>query len=377
MSNPSQRIIGLDVLRCAAIFGVLGAHGLVFLYPHVGPIPIGDWSFLIGYLGHLGFYGVELFFVLSGFLIGRILLRVGEDLNQSRELFRFWTRRWFRTLPAYFLFLLINLAVVLWVFPQVVPWDRFLTYPIFTQNFAAYGVFFFPESWSLAVEEWFYLLFPTALWVMFRLRLKTTAAFLAAGVGFTLFSTWMRWQLSADPAVVWAVEPRVVTLARFDALMMGIFAAWWSLHFADSFRRLRLPLAVIGLVILGYAYGTLFAPEGSHDRWFTHVFRFNVVSIGFALLLPWGQHFRSMGSSALDSAIRNLACWSYSMYLSHMLVLRFLSERWLPNFAESAVQGWWALGLFWGLTIGLSAIVYRGFEYPLTSLRDRFSFSRD
>ena len=65
------------------------------------------------------------------------------------------------------------------------------------------------------------------------------------------------------------------------------------------------------------------------------------------------------------------------MYLSHMLVLRFLSERWLPNFAESAVQGWWALGLFWGLTIGLSAIVYRGFEYPLTSLRDRFSFSRD
>lgn len=377
MSPPSQRIIGLDVLRCAAIFGVLVAHGLIFLYPHVGPIEIGSVTFLIGYLGHLGFYGVELFFVLSGFLIGRILWRVGDDLSRPRELVRFWTRRWFRTLPAYFLFLLINLAVVLWVFPQKVPWDRFATYLIFTQNFTAYEVIFFPESWSLAVEEWFYLLFPAGLWGLLRLRLKASAAFITTGIGFTLFSTWMRWQLSADPAVSWAVEPRVVTLARFDALMMGIFCAWWSLNFADSFRRLRYPLAVIGLVALGYAYGTLFADDGEHARWFTHVLRFNLVSIGFACLLPWGQHCRSLGWAPLNPLVRHLACWSYAMYLSHMLFLRFLSERWLPDFASHAGLGWLALALFWILTIGLSALVYRGFEYPLTTLRDRFNFSRD
>jgi peptidoglycan/LPS O-acetylase OafA/YrhL len=377
MSPSTQRIIGLDVLRCAAIFGVLVAHGLIFLYPHVGPIEIGGATFLIGYLGHLGYYGVELFFVLSGFLIGRILLRSGEDLRRPRELFRFWTRRWFRTLPAYFLFLLLNLAVVLWVFPQVVPWDRLLSYTIFTQTFASYDVFFFPESWSLAVEEWFYLLFPAALFGLFRARLSTSAAFLAAGVGFAVFSTWMRWQISTEASVNWAVEPRVVTLARFDALMMGIFAAWWSLHGAVSFRRLRLPLAVIGLALLGYAYATLFAPEDAYPRWFTHVLRFNLVSVGFACLLPWGQHFQSLGTPALDTATRHLAYWSYSMYLSHMLVLRFLAERWLPGFAENAVQGWLGLGLFWVVTIGISALVYRGFEHPLTTLRDRFDFSRD
>ena len=104
MSSPSTRVIGLDILRCCAILGVLVAHGLTFLYPHVPPIPIGDWTFLLGYLGHGGFYGVELFFVLSGFLIGRILLRTGDRLSEPSELLRFWSRRWFRTLPADLLF---------------------------------------------------------------------------------------------------------------------------------------------------------------------------------------------------------------------------------------------------------------------------------
>ena len=210
-----------------------------------------------------------------------------------------------------------------------------------------------------------------------QLRLKPRAAFIAAGIAFTVFSTWMRWHLTRDAGVNWAMEPRVVTLARFDALMMGIFCAWWSLNFADSFRRMRYPLAIAGLVLLSYAYTTLFAADGTHPRWFTHVIRFNLVSVGFACLLPWGQHFRSLGAPAMDSAVRHLACWSYSMYLSHMLVLRFLSERWIPDFAAHPGAGWGALILFWGMTIGLSALVYRGFEYPLTRLRDRFSFSRE
>lgn len=377
MNPPSSRIIGLDVLRCAAIFGVLGAHSLVFLYPHVPPIDIAGWTFLVGYLGHLGFYGVELFFVLSGFLIGRILLRTGADLGQPRELVRFWSRRWFRTLPAYFLFLALNLAVIIWVFPQEVPWDRFAGYLIFIQNFADYGVFFFPESWSLAVEEWFYLLFPLAVFALLRLKWRADAAFLTAGAVFYVASTWFRWHLSAPSDVSWAVQPRVVTLARFDAMMVGIFAAWWSLRSPDSFKRFRFPLALGGLVILGWAYTGLFAPDSEQGHLFAGTLRFNLVSLGFGLLLPWGRHHASLGTAAVDSATRNLAHWSYAMYLSHMLVLRFLTERWLPDYQTSAGQAWLGFALFWGITIGFSALVFRGFELPCTSLRDRFAFSRE
>jgi len=377
MSSPSSRIIGLDVLRCAAIFGVLWAHSLVFLYPHVGPIQMGDWTFNIGYLGHLGFYGVELFFVLSGFLIGRILLRSSDELSRPAGLVRFWSRRWFRTLPAYFLFLFLNLAVVLWVFPQPVPWGRFAGYLIFTQNLTDYGVFFFPESWSLAVEEWFYLLFPTALLLLLRCRLQTDAAFIGAGVMFYLASTAFRWHLSGQPNVTWAVEPRVVTFARFDAMMVGIFAAWWSMRQPAAFARFRRPLALAGLAILIWAYVGLFAPDAEQGRWFAGTLRFNLVSLGFGLLLPWGRHHATLGNGALDSATRNLAHWSYAMYLSHMLVLRFLTERWMPEFNRDPAIGWTAFALFWLITIGFSTLVYRGFELPCTSLRDRFSFSRE
>ncbi|GAB5562469.1 MAG: acyltransferase [Synoicihabitans sp.] len=350
---------------------------MIFLYPHLSPVQLGEWTFHWGYLGHFGYYGVELFFVLSGFLIGRILFRKGEDLSSSRELRRFWARRWFRTLPAYFLFLLLNLAVAIWVFPQKLKVPDVLGYVVFIQNFADYGVTFFGESWSLAVEEWFYLLFPLLGWLLLRAKLRGDQALLISGGLFYLFSTWYRWQLSADPQVQWTVEPRVVTIARFDAMMVGIFSAWMSLRHTGAFQRLRYPAAIVGMVILGAAYTTLFAPDEEQSRWFGSTLRFNLVSFGFACLLPWGRYLQTTGSVKLDAAIRSIACWSYAMYLSHMLVVQFITRRWLPDYAAEAWQGYLGLGLLWGLTIGISALVYRGFERPLTSLRDRFAFSRD
>jgi len=70
--HSGGRVFGLDLLRAAAILMVICAHGFVVLYPHFGEP--------LGFFGHGGFYGVELFFVLSGFLIGQILIRTGADL---------------------------------------------------------------------------------------------------------------------------------------------------------------------------------------------------------------------------------------------------------------------------------------------------------
>ena len=98
--SPADRVFGLDVLRAAAIMGVVCAHGFVVLYPHL----VG----VLGIFGHGGFYGVELFFVLSGFLIGQILLRQGTALGHAGNVAVFYVRRWFRTLPLFFLFLAVN-----------------------------------------------------------------------------------------------------------------------------------------------------------------------------------------------------------------------------------------------------------------------------
>src|SRR5450759_5386369 len=98
--RPADRVFGLDVLRAAAIMGVVCAHGFVVLYPHL----VG----VLGIFGHGGFYGVELFFVLSGFLIGQILIREGPALGHAANVAVFYVRRWFRTLPLFFLFLGFN-----------------------------------------------------------------------------------------------------------------------------------------------------------------------------------------------------------------------------------------------------------------------------
>ena len=93
-THPSDRVFGLDLLRAAAIMMVICAHGFVVLYPHFGQA--------LGLFGHGGFYGVELFFVLSGFLIGQILVRSGNDLGRAGNVAFFYVRRWFRTpsIPA-------------------------------------------------------------------------------------------------------------------------------------------------------------------------------------------------------------------------------------------------------------------------------------
>ena len=107
--NNEHRLIGLDLLRCFAIGGVVLSHSLGFIYPYVPAVNLGFLGQLhLYHLGHLGFYGVELFFVLSGYLIGGLLVRQGEELSKVTELKRFYLRRWFRTLPNYYLFLGIN-----------------------------------------------------------------------------------------------------------------------------------------------------------------------------------------------------------------------------------------------------------------------------
>ena len=114
------RIYGLDLMRAIAIAMVVFSHALYIFQGYNNAIISG--------IQVIGVQGVEVFFVLSGFLIGGILLRLTKTTLFSRkELFHFWVRRWFRTLPLYFLMLLINILAALLIgyeLPQTV-WRYF------------------------------------------------------------------------------------------------------------------------------------------------------------------------------------------------------------------------------------------------------------
>jgi peptidoglycan/LPS O-acetylase OafA/YrhL len=150
-----NRSFGLDVARFTAVSLVLVTHcGIIYSHFYGTEFPVS--------LQFSAFFGVEFFFILSGFLIGRILLRTVAASPGWRALSIFMARRWMRTLPLYYVWM----AVLLLVLPVPLHLGRHLVqYATMTQNLAwpmpRDG--WFSVSWSLTIEEWFYLLFSGVL----------------------------------------------------------------------------------------------------------------------------------------------------------------------------------------------------------------------
>ena len=179
--DSSNRVIGLDIYRSAAILFVLFAHFLQ-VFP-------GD-SLIINFIYNFsGYIGVELFFVLSGFLIGGILVNINDRSDHFNLIViqKFWIRRWFRTLPAYYLMILINTILFFFannqfIFGGINGWS----YILFLQNFSNQKQSFFSESWSLCIEEWFYLLIPLFIFFFNFLKKNKMQKFIIAVVFFYL-----------------------------------------------------------------------------------------------------------------------------------------------------------------------------------------------
>jgi peptidoglycan/LPS O-acetylase OafA/YrhL len=148
----NSRNFGLDLIRAFSILLVLVGHGFSHLLEGVS-------FYLFSFID-----GVDIFFVLSGFLIGGIFLK---DFNENtkfnlKSILFFLKRRWFRTLPAYYAaFLIISIL-------GFIGFTNFSDFSIkglfFVQNLYKPQPFFFSVSWSLSVEEWAYLIFPFSVY---------------------------------------------------------------------------------------------------------------------------------------------------------------------------------------------------------------------
>ena len=369
-ASPSRRaaprLPGLDLLRAVAIGWVLIYHASLWdLAPQTNP--------LVGF----GWMGVDLFFVLSGFLIAGQLLRPFAR-GQRPRYGRFLIRRALRTLPAYLVVVTIYFLAPAWrEWPDIQPLWAFLT---FTQNLsrAPFAPHAFSHAWSLCVEEQFYLVFPLALgFVALRPKPGTAIGAVLAVLVFGMMIRGWFWlhDVASPPFDIFGSPDgpymRLIyypTWSRLDGLLAGIAAAaiqtfrpaWWTRLTARP--NLLLAAGVVGVV----AAAVLFQKEVG--GFFAAVFGYPLIAASMAALAAGGASPGSViGRRAVPGAAA-LAAGSYSLYLSHKMVFHVVAmaaKAWSPGAHVLA------LPLALVLAGAAGAALYWSVERPFLKLRER------
>jgi peptidoglycan/LPS O-acetylase OafA/YrhL len=311
MRNPF-----LDAIRAVAILLVI-AHHLANL-PGSHP----EWLRVIGLRGYIG---VDLFFVLSGWLIGGQILRTAKRDGRI-ELMRFWNRRWFRTLPAYYATL-----GALWILRRHGP--RLPDSIFFLQNYTAPLDWIL--TWSLCIEEHFYLGLPLVLMAVTRFR--RTAVPIA--FAFIMLSPALRW-LAFDEMMRGTFDEYQArfyspTHLRLDGLVIGVVLAAVKEYEPRAWEWLTEhsgTLAVGGLALaLACTYNPWAYAWVTADRmaFFAAVPAFLGVSIGVAGLIPASVCADCRRPRWWGGAATWIAEHAFTLYLTHMTAL--LAFPWLTR----------------------------------------------
>jgi peptidoglycan/LPS O-acetylase OafA/YrhL len=365
-SLSSSRFHGLDTLRAVAIV-------LVVLY-HLsirGLLPAA-----LDPVAAVGWIGVDLFFVLSGFLIGSQLMKpyLAGSTPSLRE---FYVRRAYRILPAYLVVLALYYVAPVWREAKgpSAAWQ----YLSFTWNLFLRG---YPEQrafshvWSLCVEEHFYLLLPVLLLLLMRRPRVWKALAVLAGIvvgGVVLRGVLLdRVVLAAsgdDRGILFMKYIYYPTYTRLDGLVAGVGLAllrsfrpaWWQklTRYGTLYCVVGVALVVAALWLCGFGFPAAELPASV-------LFAFPLLALGFVLLVGAAVCERSILTVRVPGAA-SVAALAYSLYLTHKSVAHAM-HRLLP--ALTAHADWKAAGLYAVGCLSFAALLYFGVERPFLRLRD-------
>ncbi len=361
-----KRYAGLDHLRALAIIIVF------FWHYRQGDCP--DW---VDKIGHFGWSGVDLFFVLSGYLIGtQILKPISQGGHFSYK--DFYIKRSLRVFPAYFTVLLLYICIP--AFHErnnMAPLWKFIT---FTQNIGLdFGAF--SHAWSLCIEEQFYLILPLIISLVLFLKGGQKAVWIFIGIfllGFIIRA--LSWHYLVSPSFETETFPSAyykwiyyITYARLDGLLSGVaiaaiflFRPLWKVQLT-KYGNLLLLLS-IAMAVTAYFFCN---PLMSHR---VAIWGYPLVSLTYgimvlAVLSPNCILYRY--GSRISQII---AILSYSIYLTHKQVIH-LTREWLQDSSipqESNLM--FCICMLTSLLAG--CILYLAVEKPFLMLRDRYFINK-
>lgn len=368
---PLLRFHGLDTLRAIAILIVMLYHlNMYSLLPAaLNPIASVGWA------------GVDLFFVLSGFLIGSQLLKPYLK-GKVPSLKEFYARRAYRILPAYLAVLFLYLTVPLWreAPGPYAPWQ----YLLFIWNLL---LLHYPEArafshvWSLCVEEHFYLILPLLLLACMRRPAvwKTLLLVLSIVVGGIALRAWVLYHVVLNPTAPEAMHGLLMmkfiyypTYTRLDGLAIGVSLAivrtfrplWWS-----RIARHGNLLLVCGVATIAGALWLCNFDYPSPDLPASILFAFPALAIGFGLMVASAVCDGSLLKKRVPGAAP-LAVLAYSLYLTHKSVAH-VTHQLLPVLTAQA--DWRSVCIYFVACLGVATLLYFAVERPFLRLRSRRS----
>ena len=366
-----KKIKGLDTLRAFAVFFVIIAHMGVW-FDSTSP----SGKFISTVLIPDGRFGVDLFFVLSGFLITSILLNAkntAEKTDRISVIKKFFARRTLRIFPIYYLLLFFLFAIN---YPDV---RRYFWYfATYTSNLLPYHTNTwnrYCHTWTLAIEEQFYLLWP---WLMIMVGNKYIKYILAAAIATGIVSSYIGVTIQGH------MEPFLV-FNCFDAFGIGGLYAWSRLN--DGPHK-KLELVVKVLVIPAFCVYFYWRVQIMRDHDFIGAFLQKTVNSIIAIwlvILVVNNRSRLTEKYLLGNKFLNyIGTISYGIYLYHFPYLgfffarvnKFLYDITLPHPAlnkiihDSHVDYWIEISII----VGISAISYALIEKPLLNLKKYFNY---
>lgn len=359
--------------------GVRGIAILLVLLHHWGlPLPASNrFAGPVQTITESCWVGVDLFFVLSGFLITGILV---DTLNSPRFLRNFYARRFLRIFPLYYgvivvLLLLTPLLHLEWrgmLLPLVLYLQNTGMGPGFDHYGLGHGINLNPY-WSLAVEEQFYLLWPFAVLLVRDVKRLTQLA-----VGLSILALLLRVGLVRGGVSPWLVY--CFTACRADALLLGCALALLlrskDAALRDAVVRWAPWVAVacaLALVPVGYQLGAL---DWKHSS-FLQTVGFSLIALSACGVVAWTQR-ESRGRFLTLPVLRFFGRYSYGIYMLHLLCFRPLYKGIeglaIPFFhwwQVAAVLSWLAAA---GIVIGAAVLSFRLYESPFLKLKRHFAY---
>jgi peptidoglycan/LPS O-acetylase OafA/YrhL len=310
------RNFGLDILRAGAILLVFIEHLDWGIFNNLKPNSL------------FGILGVELFFVLSGFLIGGIVFKL--NLKQNRpSLTKFYLNRWFRTLPLYYCgFIAFQLIDAVHYQKLQIHWP----YLVFLQNMFPDPHGFFAVSWSLAIEEWFYLILPWLIYLIFRFRFTKNHLLLSlCSLVFVLICLRAIYTGYFNPS--FDPDIRKSILFHFDPLLIGVILALVKKEQLSLFVILKninlLLLSIISLIIFALYFSHLDLTSNINDSYLIKTIGLTWIAISMAIIIGFFEQNifikqKLVGYKLLFSLMTAISLLSYSIYIWHYEVNKII-----------------------------------------------------